>query len=273
MVGLKLGLKCSFKDLDAISALGPAFLETYLGSKDFLDRGVDALVARFGCAGIPIVIHVPEYYGDVFIDIASEDPNLRKKSLAAVRSCIKLADELHSPHIVLHPGGITEGKLDRPAALKRLRRSLEELSYDRFFVENMPWFYFKARADKDMTRQVHSNILIDVEDYDEIQDLIAGMTLDICHGFLSTEKGSMKNLLALFDDFPQMPRYLHISDALPPDGEGLPLGKGAIELGPVIDRIKNRGADWWGIPEIMDGHNDGGAGFVEAMRYLKERGL
>jgi sugar phosphate isomerase/epimerase len=273
MACLKLGLKCSFKDLDTITALGPTFLETYLGSRDLLDIGVDALGARFSCAGIPIVIHIPEYYGDVFIDIASEDTKLRQKSLAAVRSCIKLADGLHSPHIVLHPGGIAEGKIDRSVALKRLRKSLQELSYDHFFVENMPWFYFRARADKNKTRQVRSNIMIDVQDYDEIQDLIAGMTLDICHGFLSTEKGSMKNLLSLFDKFPDMPRYLHISDALPPDGEGLQLGKGAIELGPVLDRIKKRGADWWGIPEIINGHKEGGGGFVEALSYLKERGI
>ena len=273
MAGLRLGLKSSVNDLETIVALGPAFLETYLGARDFLDRGVGKLVARFSCAGIPIVIHVPEYHGEVFIDIASEDPKVRKTSLEAVRSCIKLADGLHSPHIVLHPGGIAEGDLDRPAALKRLRRSLEELSYDHFFVENMPWFYFRARGDKGKTRQVRSNIMIDVEDYAEIQDHIAGMTLDICHGFLSTEKGSMKNLLALFDKFPDMPRYLHLSDALPPDGEGLQLGEGAIELGPVIERIKTRGADWWGIPEIMDGHKNGGAGFVEAQSYLKEKGL
>jgi sugar phosphate isomerase/epimerase len=273
MAGLKLGLKSSVRDLDTMVALGPAFLETYFGARDLLDLGIDKLVERFSSARIPIIIHVPEYHGEVFIDIASEDPKVRKISLEAVHGCIKLAEGLHSPHIVLHPGGIAEGKIDKAAALKRLRRSLEELSYDHFFVENMPWFYVRARGLDGKTRQVRSNIMIDVEDYAEIQDLIAGMTLDICHGFLSTQKGSMKNLLSLFDRFPNMPKYLHLSDALPPNGEGLQLGEGAIELGLVIERIKKRGANWWGIPEIMDGHKEGGEGFAEALSYLKEKGL
>jgi sugar phosphate isomerase/epimerase len=273
MACLKLGMKCSVKDLDIIMALKPAFLETYIGAWDYIELGLEGLVERFSKARIPIVVHVPEYQGYLFLDIASEDQNIREASLNAVRCYIELADRLGSPHIVLHPGGISEGKLDTDYAIVRLRNSLEELSYDKFYLENMPWFYFRARDVKGMTKRVHSNIMIDVDEYYEVKDLIAGMTLDICHGFLSTKKGSMKNLLSLFDMFPDMPRYLHISDALPPDGEGLQLGKGAIELGPVLDRIKERGTDWWGIPEIMDGHKDGGAGFVEATRYLKERGL
>lgn len=268
---MRLGLKCSTRDLDTILALGPSFIETFLGPRDLTD--IDGLADRFGAAGVPVVVHVPEYHGESFIDLASPDADVRAVSLEAVRKCIELADRLRSPHIVLHPGGMAEGRIDRQKAIVRLKRSLEELSFDRFYLENMPWFYFKARGIDGMTRQVKSSIMIEVKDFGQVRDLIAGMTLDICHGFLSTREGSMRNLLALFDEYPEMPRYLHLSDAAPPEGEGLQLGKGAIDLDAVVARIKGRGKDWWGIPEIMDGHKDGGKEFAVALSYLGRRGL
>jgi sugar phosphate isomerase/epimerase len=273
LAGLRLGLKSSVKDVNVISELGPAFLETFIFPRDLIELKIDELVQRFGASGLPVVVHVPEYHGDVFVDLASDDPSVRKSSIEAVNLSIKLADALGSPHIVLHPGGISENGLDRPKAIKRLRKALEELSYERFYLENMPWFYFKARRTPGKTVQVKSNIMIAPEDYAIVLDNIAGMTLDICHGFLSTKKGSMKNLLALFDAYPKLPRYLHLSDAKAPDGEGLQLGDGQIDLGPVYDRLRKNGKDWWGIPEIMDGHRNGGSGFAKALKILKESGV
>lgn len=270
---MRLGLKCAVRDLETIMALKPSFIETFLGPWDLADLGAQGLAERFGSTGLPVVVHVPEYHGEVFIDLASGDPKVRATSMDAVRGCIELADLLGSPHIVIHPGGIAEGRVDRAGAIKRLRRSLEKISYDRFYLENMPWFYFRARAIAGRTRMVRSNIMIDVKDFGKVRDLVAGMTLDICHGFLSTRKGSMKNLLSLFDEYPNLPRYLHISDAAAPEVEGLQLGDGSIDFGPVVERIKERGKDWWGIPEIMDGHRDGGKGFARAMTFLKARGF
>jgi len=273
LAGLKLGLKSSIKDVKVIAGLEPAFLETFIFPHDLKNIGVDELVQRFGASGLPVVVHVPEYHGEVFVDLASDEPSVRRTSIEAVRLSIKLADALGSPHIVLHPGGISENGLDRPRAIKRLHKALEELSYDKFYLENMPWFYFKARRTRGRTVRVRSNIMIAPEDYAQVLDNIAGMTLDICHGFLSTKEGSMKNLLALFDAYPKLPRYLHISDAKAPDGEGLQLGDGDIEFDQICHRLRKDGEDWWGIPEIMDGHRNGGKGFAKALRILKDSGV
>lgn len=264
---MKLGVKASADDIGDMLLLGPAFIETFIGRRD-LDRGVEGLAAAFAAPGLPIVVHAPEYHHDDFVDLAVDDVALRGRSMDVIRMTVDLADELGARHIVLHPGGIAEGEVDRPACIRRLRGALEEISYERFYLENMPWFYFWAGD-----RRVRSNIMVDVADFEEVMDLIGGITVDTCHGFLSTEGGSMDYLLSFFDMLPGIPRYVHISDAAPPDGEGLQIGEGSIDWGPVLDRLRARGEDWLGIPEIMGGHEDGGAGFARALEILRKGGL
>jgi N-acetylneuraminate synthase len=266
---MRLGVKASRKDIDAMMDLEPYpfFVETFLGPEDLLGD-LEELAQVFWAPGEPVVIHVPEFVGDVFIDLASSDPKVWQASFVAVARCVKLADLVSAPHIVLHPGGATDGPIERSAAIKRLRASIQELSYDRFYLENMPWFYFQARE-----RRVRSHIMVDVTDFEEVLDVIGGITVDTCHGFLSEAGGSMDYLLALMDGYPDVPKYYHISDALPPDKEGLQIGDGAIDFEPVFERLRKKGNDAWGIPEIMGGHVDRGAGFAEALKILRMEGL
>jgi N-acetylneuraminate synthase len=265
MARLRLGIKVSVRDQDDMLKHGPDFVETFIGAEDMLE-GIDHLVQGFGSSGLPVVVHVPEFYGDIFVDLATPDEKVWESSFEAVKKSVALADELEARHIVLHPGGNAEGDIDRPAAIKRLRTSLQELSYDKLYLENMPWFYFQARE-----RMVRSNIMVDVSDFEEVLDVIGGITVDVCHGFLSIKGGSMDYLLSFFDLYPGVDRYYHLSDAMPPDGEGLQIGEGAIDWGPIYQRLK--GKDAWGIPEIMGGHADGGAGFAKAIEILRTNGL
>lgn len=262
---MKLGIKASAKDIDSMLRHGPDFLETFIGPKDILE-GIEDVVQAFSSSGLPTVVHMPEFFGECFVDLAKDDDKAWRISFEAVARTVEIADQLKAKHIVLHPGGASDRDIDRLAAIKRLRASLQELSYDRFYLENMPWFYFQARE-----RMVRSHIMVDVSDFEEVADIIGGMTVDVCHGYLSTEGGSMDYLMTFFDHFPGLDRYFHLSDAMPPDGEGLQIGEGAIDWGPVFDRL--RGSDRWAIPEIMDGHVDDGVAFAQALEILRKEGL
>jgi N-acetylneuraminate synthase len=266
---MRLGVKASRKDIDVMMELEPYpfFVETFLGPQDLMGD-LEELAQVFEAPGEPVVIHVPEFVGDIFIDLASSDPKVWQASFVAVARCVKLAELVHSPRIVLHPGGATDKAIDRSAAIKRLRASIQELSYEKFYLENMPWFYFQARE-----KRVRSHIMVDVTDFEEVLDVIGGITVDTCHGYLSTEGGSMDYLLALMDSYPGVPKYYHISDALPPDKEGLQIGEGAIDFEPVFERLRQQGDDVWGIPEIMGGHAGKGAGFAKALNTLRSNGL
>jgi N-acetylneuraminate synthase len=262
---LRLGVKASVRDIDRMAELDVDFVETFLGPKD-LKGELKGLAEAFEAPGYPIVIHVPEFHGDVFVDLATYHERSWKESFEAVRRCVELADRVGARHIVLHPGGASEKDLEKAPALRRLRMAIQELSYDRFYLENMPWFYFQARE-----KRVRSHLMVDVADYEEVIDVIGGITVDTCHSYLSDEGGSMENLLALMDSHPAKDKYYHISDALPPDEEGLQIGTGDIDFGPVFDRL--RGKDAWAIPEIMGGHKDGGTAFSEALDILRQAGL
>jgi len=262
---MRLGVKASVRDIDKMAELDIDFVETFLGPED-LKGDLEKVAQAFEAPGYPVVIHVPEFYGKVFVDLASYNERVWKASFEAVGKCIELADLVCAQHMVLHPGGASEKELEKAPALRRLRRAIQELSYDRFYLENMPWFYFQARE-----KRVRSHLMVDVTDFEQVIDVISGITVDTCHGYLSDDGGSMDNLLALMDSHPGKEKYYHISDAMPPDDEGLQIGDGEIDFGPVFERLKGKEA--WGIPEIMGGHKDGGSAFVEALGILRSAGL
>ena len=64
--------------------------------------------------------------------------------------------------------------------------------------------------------------------------------------------------------------YLHIVDALGPDGEGVQMGKGDVnfyELGKILQEVC---PDAPFIPEVWQGHTDNGAGFWDGLDFLEK---
>jgi sugar phosphate isomerase/epimerase len=61
--------------------------------------------------------------------------------------------------------------------------------------------------------------------------------------------------------------HLHLSDALPPDHEGLQIGEGSVDIGMVIEAF--RGREVTAVPEIMGGHRGGGISFKRALEMLR----
>ena len=67
-----------------------------------------------------------------------------------------------------------------------------------------------------------------------------------------------------------MTAHLHLGDAKGVNGEGLQIGEGAIDfksLGKAISKLCPSASF---IPEIWQGHKDGGRGFWLAMEKLEE---
>ena len=76
-----------------------------------------------------------------------------------------------------------------------------------------------------------------------------------------------------FDDFIRMvgpvATHLHVADASGADGEGLQIGSGDIDI-PALGRVLQEvspGASF--IPEIWQGHKNGGQGFWRALDLLE----
>ena len=68
-------------------------------------------------------------------------------------------------------------------------------------------------------------------------------------------------------------RHLHLSDSIGIDGEGLQIGEGELHFEAVLDSLNKHVPNASFIPEIWQGHVDGGSASFEALVLLFERGL
>jgi N-acetylneuraminate synthase len=222
-----------------------------------------------------ITVHISEYFthpktGESnIIDLSSTDKDMYNLSLKVVRSLVDFTKSIGANKLIIHPGGITPEKREnmRLKQISQLKNSLIEIStwgYEgEILLENMPWFYWLSDG-----RRWNSNICILPEDFDDLLLYCDGMVLDLSHGFLSTSRGSDKNLETFAKRFKNQIHYLHVSDALPPDNEGLQIGEGNINFDNIFKTLdKNK---LWLVPEIWKGHENFGEGFQIALDRIND---
>jgi sugar phosphate isomerase/epimerase len=261
-LSIELGLKASKEDTDPLLEMGPAFLETFLGPNDLV-KDFQGTVDAFQSTGLPIVVHVPELEGDLFIDLSSMDAGVRRSSIAAVTRTLAFADAVDALYVIVHPGGFgaPDGNTKK-RLVENLRGSLKGFDRDDLYIENMPWFYVNHKDERGTCM-----VMVRPDDLSDLKDLVAGMCLDVSHAFLSTEQGGMADIMGFIEGYPGIRRHLHISDAKAPAGEGLQIGEGNVDIQMVLGAIANEKV--LGIPEIMDGHLDQGKGFKVALEMLR----
>lgn len=220
-----------------------------------------------------ITIHMPEYFTNpatgksTLVDLASTNENILKWSLKIMESLVNFANSINATKLIIHPGGITRSvnEIDHDILLKQLKNTLTEIYGMHFqgelLVENMPWFYWR----NDGTRW-YSNICISPDDFSELLEFSDGIVLDLSHGYLCTSKGSNKNLETFARKFKDKIYYLHVSDGLPPDNEGLQVGEGNINFSGIFNMLDKKRIMI--VPEIWKGHENFGEGFKIAIENI-----
>jgi N-acetylneuraminate synthase len=284
---MRLGVKAALGDAREMAALDVELLEVHLGLED-VPRRTEALVSTFNAIrserGLDILVHAPEFMGPQscpsLVDLASPDEGTRALSVELLGRTIDLAHSLGSPLMVAHPGGVALEELaasSHDEGLERLERSLGPLR-DRardagvlLTLENMPWFYFvKHEEGAAPERRGHrwvSTILVGPDDMDHLRDHVDGLTLDVSHGFLHEPAGGMAAIDGFLSRHGPRVLHLHLSDALPPDNEGLQIGEGCVDIASVLRAL--RGRDVTAVPEVIGGHRLGGRGFKRALEALR----
>lgn len=275
-------MKASFRDAHVMAGLGVDLLEVHLDVED-LPRHLDQVVGTFTDlrreAGLDLVVHAPEFMmtgaGPSLVDLASTDESIRSLSVTTIEAALDLARELDSHLIVVHPGGIvpTAGQGDGPAGLDRLVHTLDRLgdvARDHgtlLTLENMPWFYHHKPVGGGEAQRWESSLLVGPDDMDILAPHVDGMTLDVSHGYLHSPQGGMEVIDAFIDRHLERILHLHLSDAKPPDHEGLQVGEGDVDMESVLRAF--RGLDVTAVPEIMGGHRGGGLSFRRALEELR----
>ncbi len=262
---MKLGIKAWWKDADIMAKLGTKLMEVHIEPEDLFQHYkemVDTFQSIFNDYEIELVVHNQEYWIEggnyQLVDLASPNELQRNYAKKIVKKTLKFASEIGASYVIVHPGGISPEVTDKDKLLSLLKNSLKEIGNRRLIVENMPWFYIMR--DGSIWR---SNICIWAADFFEFSDLVGGVTLDVCHAYLSTEIGGNEYIVDMKKTVKNLIRHVHASDAKPPHHEGVQIGEGKVDFSLLRDFKVGI------IPEILGGHENDGEGFKIAIERLQ----
>ena len=275
-VKMRWGVPVRYHDFeDYIEQSNLDLVEFHLSYSDMELNISDYLTGNYNCG---FVVHAPELFKDsLLMDLASDDEVTLSSSIQETQRVINLTRDLKSyfpsekcPLIVANIGGFS---MDQPfsekkkaIAYERFAESLNKLDLNgvELIPQTMapfPWHFGGQR---------HQNLFVL---HDEIAEWGSKLNLRFCFD-VSHSKLACNHFKIDFDSFVQtvapMTAHLHLGDAKGVNGEGLQIGEGAIDfksLGKAISKLCPSASF---IPEIWQGHKDGGRGFWLAMEKLEE---
>lgn len=262
------GIVVRFSDIDDQDWGQPDVFEFRINGAD-LDQEFD-----LGTYDQELGIHAPEQKGHNIVDLSAQDETVRHEAVGImqqvidkVREKVKPAFPTDEPPIIIHPGGITEHDFSLeaiPEMNEALERSMSELDDDgvQLLLENMPpfpWIY---------GGQQHHNNFMDAE---EIAAFCERTGCKICYDTSHAKLWCNYAEIDLYEHakiLKPYTEYLHVSDAIGVDGEGIQIEEGDIDWNRLMPLYK----DFEGpiITEIWRGHERRGRGFKTAAQRLAE---
>jgi sialic acid synthase SpsE/sugar phosphate isomerase/epimerase len=269
------GIPIRYHDLDHLAVLSNFdFLEFHLS---YMDMQLDESKYFNSVYDMDLIVHAPELFeNDHVLDLCSLDPEYRKLSIKNLERVVEVTRRLkmyfskaECPRIVVNVGGFTQ---DKPLE-KREREVRYEMVADAFkqidlsdveiIPQTMPPFPWHFGG------QRYQNLFMDPW---EIRDYCMKHNIRVCLD-TSHSKLACNHHHWSFSDFMQLvgphTAHLHIADASGVDGEGLQINEGDIDF-PALGRDLGETAPSASfLPEIWQGHKDGGTGFWLAFEKLE----
>lgn len=226
---------------------------------------------------VDFVVHAPELFsGSRLMDLANPNDECRIESIRETQRVIDITRSLKrffpkakKPLIVANVGGFSmDARLEEnelPGYYKRFSQSLHDLNMDgvELVPQTMapfPWHFGGQR---------YQNLFVRAESIAEwCSRLGIRMCFDVSHSKLACNyyKDDFYDFAMRISPFVA---HIHFGDAKGLNGEGLQIGDGDIDferLGNIL-RISCPTATF--IPEIWQGHKNGGEGFWRALEMLE----
>jgi N-acetylneuraminate synthase len=222
------------------------------------------------------VVHAPELFSNSrLMDLASPDENYRQYSIAETQRVVEITKSLKEffpktkkPLIVANIGGFSMDKNIASNMIEsyyqRFARSLEQINFDgvELIPQNMapfPWHFGGQR---------YQNMFISA---DEIVKYCIKLNLRICYDISHCMLACNYFGYDLYDFARKVAPYtahIHVGDALGVNGEGLQIGSGEIDFEKLGSILTLGCPDASFIPEIWQGHKNGGEDFWIALNRL-----
>lgn len=252
----------------------PDLFEFHLSYSDMELKPDDFLRGTYPCG---FVVHAPELFANSrLMDLASPDEAYRAQSVVETQRVIDITRDLKRffpqttrPMIVANIGGFTMDEplppVVIPAYYERFAKSLGELDMDgvELIPQTMapfPWHFGGQR---------YQNIFVKI---DEIVEWCSTLKLRMCFDISHTRLTCNHFGIDFYDFAEKMAPFsahLHLGDAKGLNGEGLQIGEGDIDFA-RLGKILGKGCPGASfIPEIWQGHKNGGEGFWIALEKLE----
>lgn len=253
----------------------PDFVEFHLSYKDmdlnlhqFFDQQYD----------LGFTVHSPDLFaGDHLLNLAAEDESYRQRTVSELQRVIHITRELKTyfkrsprPFLIVSMGGFSRDGLlpsaERPAMYARIAESLEQLDAEgvELIAQTLPPFpwYFGG--------QLYLNLFVDpVDTADFCRQYGYRLCFDVSHSKLACNHfhWSFSEFVDLVGPYIA---HLHLVDAQGLDGEGLQIGEGDVDFPALARQLEHYAPDAPFIPEIWQGHENGGEGFWIALERLEK---
>ena len=269
------GVPVRYHDFSEYNAkISPDVFEFHLSYSD-LDLKIDEFLSgEYKCG---FVVHAPELFsGSRLMDLASPDEEYRQYSVKETQRVIDITRALKKyfpatkrPMIVANIGGFTMDELLSSDQLanyyKRFEVSLSLLDMEgvELIPQTMapfPWHFGGQR---------YQNLFVHADECRYWCDkLNLRMCFDISHSRLMSNHFGVD-----FYDFAEkiapITGHLHLGDASGVNGEGLQIGEGDIDFKRLAGILNKHCPTASFIPEIWQGHKNGGEGFWIALERLE----
>ena len=269
------GVPVRYHDFGEYNAkISPDYFEFHLSYSD-LDLKIDEFLSgEYECG---FVVHAPELFsGSRLMDLASPDEEYRQYSLRetqrvidTTRSLKKYFPATKRPMIVANVGGFTMDELLPTDQLDNYygrfadSLSLLDMSGIELIPQTMapfPWHFGGQR---------YQNLFVHADECRRWCDkLNLRMCFDISHSRLMSNHFGV-DFYEFAEEIAPITGHLHLGDALGVNGEGLQIGEGDIDFKRLASILDKHCPDASFIPEIWQGHKNGGEGFWIALERLE----
>lgn len=270
------GIPVRYHDADAmISRSNFDMVEFHLSYRD-LEVDPSHFLTSDGY-DLDFAVHSPELFAnDHILDLCSDDPVYRARSINELRRVIDTTLRLKryfrrstKPVIIVNAGGFSlDGFIeekDRIRKYQMVASSIHELDTSgvEITIQTMPPFPWHFGG------QRYHNLFTD---HREISDFCAlhniRITLDISHSKLYCNYKKI-DFGEFVDKVAPYAAHIHVVDAYGTDGEGVQIGEGEIDFRYFGRLISEHCPSASFIPEIWQGHKNGGEGFWFALDKLE----
>lgn len=231
-----------------------------------------------GDESIGFAVHSPELFAnDHILDLCSDNLEYLTHSKKLLQKVINITRELNrffpktkDPVIVVNAGGWnSNGFIDdklKAAKYQLISDSLSELDLQdvTIAIQTMPPFPWHFGG------QSYHNLFVCA---DEIVTFCQNnpkikICLDISHSMMSCNYYGW-DLIEFVRKVAPYNVHLHIVDAKSIDGEGIEIGKGDVDFTKLLKLLDEQNPGVQFIPEVWQGHKNGGEGFWAAFEFLE----